>query len=624
MCGIVGIIRRNPDVDPTPVAAMRRALRHRGPDSHGEYVSDHVALGATRLAIIDVQGGDQPLFNEDKNITLIANAEIYNFVELRLDMEAKGHRFKTASDCEVIVHLYEEYGEDFVDHLRGMFAVALWDEEKKKLVLARDRMGEKPLYVAELEDGLVFASEMKAILASGLVPFELDPDGVNYFFHFHYLPDPWTAVRGVRKLPGGHIRVIHADTWRSVESRYWRIEDIEPLEGDPVEHIREELETLASLVVRSDVPVGISLSGGMDSSLLAALAAKSYSGTLTAFCAGYSGRPPGDERIEARALADHLKIPFYDVEIEPAEVVDLFSDLTFQRDEPVADISGHGYFAIMRAAREKGIPVMLLGQGGDELFWGYPWVRAAAEATARKDRLLTGERGAVRDYWRLNGDGLFENLRALKRDRESNPERPVFLEQSLTFKAGAPFLERLFHPEFAERMSSTDPMNFFARPRPWPAPEIIATQAICETYLRENGLTQGDRLSMACSVEMRAPLVDFKLVETIVGLRKNRSDLRLPAKSWLKDAAAHLLPEWVLRRPKKGFSPPTPEWMAAIFQAHGGGLQDGYLVNQGVLTQAMANALSKGPDRNVPGVSMAYKALVLETWCRRMSRQATA
>ncbi|HYO62164.1 MAG TPA: asparagine synthase (glutamine-hydrolyzing), partial [Pyrinomonadaceae bacterium] len=390
MCGISGLISREritPD-DAARVAAMSRALAHRGPDGAGEHRAPHVALAARRLAVIGLEGGAQPLYDEGRSLALVANGEIYNHVELRRRLSPRGHLFKTRSDCEAILHAYAEYGLDCVNHLRGMFAFALWDGARRRLVLARDPMGEKPLYLYERDGRLLFASEMKALLRSGEVPFELDAEAVNLYFHYQYVPEPRTAIRGVRKLDAAHLLVVEVEPWRVWEKCYWRMDDAPPLDADSTCAIAGRLEEVSELVVRADVPVGVALSGGLDSSAVAALATRRVKGPLHAFSVGYAGRPEGsDERDEAQALARHLGLPFHEVEIEAREVVEFFPELNYWRDDPVADYAGHSYYAVMRRARAEGVPVMLQGQGGDELFWGYPQLRQAARESLQKESL---------------------------------------------------------------------------------------------------------------------------------------------------------------------------------------------------------------------------------------------
>ena len=288
MCGISGVITKkklSPELK-TAVARMNNAQIHRGPDSAGEYFSEHIALGMRRLSIIDREGGCQPLYNENKSRALIINGEIYNYVELRERLKSCGRRFQTETDGEVILHLYEENPSDFINHLRGMFAFVLWDEKRRHLILARDRMGEKPLYIYETEERILFASELKSLLSSRLVPFELDARAVNLYFHYQYVPEPLTAIKNVRKLDAARLLIIDAENWKKEEKTYWKMEDAPPLEGEPPDVIREKLEEVSRLIVRSDVPVGVALSGGLDSSAVAAFAVRQKS-DLRAFSVGY-------------------------------------------------------------------------------------------------------------------------------------------------------------------------------------------------------------------------------------------------------------------------------------------------------------------------------------------------
>jgi len=638
MCGISGIVTRAPTSPEqrSLVARLSAAQVHRGPDGAGEYADAHTHLAARRLSIIDLEGGAQPLHNEDESVALVANGEIYNFVELRAQLESRGHRFRTGGDCEVIVHLYEEFGLKFVDHLRGMFALALWDKRRRRLVLARDRMGEKPLYLRERDGQLVFASELKALVRAGAVPFELDAEAVNLYFHYQYVPEPKTALKGVRKLDAAHLLVVDVDQWRVSEECYWRMEDAPPLAGDPGELIRERLEEVSGLVMRSDVPVGVALSGGLDSSAVAALAARARPGAVSAFSVGYEGRPESDERADAEDLARQLGLPFREVELTTREIVAFFPELNYWRDDPIADISGHGYYAVMRLARGHGVPVMLQGQGGDELFWGYPQLRQAALESLRKNsaRGRSGPRALARyvsptapqtlsrselSAWARDLGGARSGWRQFQSHRASPPNRMIFYDASPDFRSAARGIYPYYGQRFVEELNGRDAAEMFTFEGPWPDVEATLTRLVCATYLRENGITQGDRLGMASSVEMRLPLADHKLVETVVGLRKTNSDVRLSPKTWLKAAVKDLLPAGVLDRPKRGFAPPTREWHDALFAAYGDSLRDGHLTRSGVLSREGGDTFARGEFPAGATCPLSFKALVLEQWCRAMS-----
>lgn len=636
MCGICGIIDREP-LAPEHlgrVARMNEGLIHRGPDSAGEFHDTHLALAMRRLSIIDLSGGWQPLYNEDRSLVLIANGEIYNFVELRARLKGKGHRFSTGSDAETILHLYEEYGTACVHHLRGMFAFALWDIKEKRLLLARDRMGEKPLYLYQLDGQLIFASEMKALLCSGLVPFELDPVAVNLYFHYQYVPEPATPIKGVRKLEAAWILTVNVDPWEIKEDCYWRMEDSPALDGDPAELIRAELEEISELVIRSDVPVGVALSGGLDSSAIAALTVRQYPDTMHAFSVGYPDRPPCDERDDARALADYLGMPFHDIELATSDMVTFFPELVAWRDDPIADISGYGYYAVMRLAREHGVPVILQGQAGDELFWGYPWVRQGVKESIEKGAIWQKGWGALPHYIRLERPrgfrpghikrwvrdlfGVRPGWSRFQRHKASPCDRMIFYDLTPDFQMACKQVENMYTPNFVESLDGASAFDLFTFPQPWSRVDITITRLACQTYLLENGMVQGDRLSMASSVELRLPLVDYRLVETVIGLRKARPDHHLPPKAWFKAALKDVLPHWVINRPKRGFAPPVRAWHQALFAVYGSMLEDGYLVQEGILSPESAKGLSEGPFPPAAIAPLSFKALVLEIWCRQL------
>jgi asparagine synthase (glutamine-hydrolysing) len=591
MCGICGVVARRPPFDLSVVARMSESLAHRGPDSGNVYVDDGVALAVRRLAVIDVAGGTQPLFNEDRSLVLVANGEIYNYRELRARLRARGHAFRTESDCEVIVHLFEERGPDAVEDLRGMFAFALWDVRRRRLLLARDRMGEKPLYLLETKDALVFASELRALVGSGLVPFELDPAAVDLFFHYQYVPEPATPVPGIRKQRRATTLALDADAWRTSERRYWEVTGAEPLRHDPATRLRRELDELFPLVVHADVSVGVALSGGLDSAIVAALGARASGGELRAFAVGYTGAPWHDERADARALARFLDLPFAEIELSPDDVVDALPSVVDEADDPIADMAGFGYRAVMRLAGDHGVRVMMLGQGGDELFWGYEWLRTAA---TRSREALAGGAGRV--------------------------TAPCELIPS--FAAARAELPSLYTEDFAARLREDPVSPFLPGDLSADSVDVAWTAAIADTYLLENGIAQGDRHSMAASVELRLPLVDHRLVEAVIGLRKQASDLDLPPKSRLRESVRDLLPADVLERPKRPFLTPIGEWQRVLFAHYGDLLRDGYLAEAGIFSRPALAALASGPMGKRIATPVSYKALVLELWCRSLASRA--
>jgi asparagine synthase (glutamine-hydrolysing) len=644
MCGIAGVISRQPlkNDDLAAIRAANRVMIHRGPDGAGEFLAGgsdsraHLFMAMRRLSIIDLAGGHQPLRNEDQSLALIANGEIYNYIELRDSLTARGHGYRTGSDCESMLHLYEEHGLEFVHRLRGMFAFALWDQSRRRLVLGRDRMGEKPLYLHRTPDRIVFASEMKVLLAACGSDFDLDAAAVHSYLHYGWIPDPTTAVRGIRKLPAGHLMTIDVDRWEVREFPYWDLLSAPPVSGDAGELIRAELDTIASMVVRSEVPIGVALSGGVDSSLIARLAARHSSTPVHAFSVGYPGRPAQDERAAARAWAEQLGLPFHEVEISPGEMLDGFPRLNFLRDDPIADIAGFGYFALSERARSEGCKVLLQGQGGDELFWGYPWSVRAVRHSERKARgapvrpleeLLAqlpfrfSRPHLVRLAFLLGG--LLAGWRHLTPGAASRAGRLVLHDLTDTYQMAAHAVHSTYARGFAQRVGDHDPGSFFdARPNGQRV-DLQILNLVCAGYLRENGLSQGDRLSMANSVELRLPFVDHRLAELVVGLQKTSPAFALAPKQWLRDATEQWLPEKIFARPKLGFNPPVSGWISSLRERFRNELRDGYLVSSGVLDHSAARRLCEPASRLGCMNDLFIKYLCLEFWCRGMREACT-
>jgi asparagine synthase (glutamine-hydrolysing) len=649
MCGIVGFIARH-KLAPRDVEAVKRANRamlHRGPDGSGEYCDRagsategaHLFMAMRRLSIIDLKQGWQPLKNEDESIAVIANGEIYNHVELRADLELRGHRFRTHSDCEVLSHLYEQYDLDFVHKLRGMFAFALWDGRKRRLILGRDRMGEKPLYLHASSDGIWFASELKTLLSTGRTPFELDAPAIDSYLHYGWIPEPQTAVAGVHKLQAGHLLVIDTDPWKYSERCYWRLENAPVLSGDPIELVRAELDAIGRQIVRSDVPIGVALSAGFDSSLAAALAVKNKSSRVHAFTIGYQGAPGQDERGMAAQFADSLGMEFHSIELATSDMTRQFPKLAFDRDDPIADIAGYGYFMLSKSAREAGCPVLLQGQGGDELLWGYPWAQQAVHHSLRKlagnpignfealcAQLPKGWSRPQLVRWAYVMGGLMAGWRQLSPGRRSAERQLVAYDLSDPYQIGAHAAESTYTPRFRAAIDESlqRPADFLRRIEEDSRVDIRIIALLCRGYLLENGLAQGDRLSMANSVEVRLPLVDYRLAETLVGIQKNAPLYEDRPKRLLIDAARDLVPGYVVNRPKRGFNPPANTWVSALRTNWGEELRDGALVQTQVLNTNAAEQLVRPAWRFGPSYDLFQKYIVLEFWYRGMQSIARA
>lgn len=638
MCGIYGVVEMGGicDADRELLRRLSSSLVHRGPDGAGEHVGDCVGIGMRRLSIIDLDHGFQPLWNERHTIALVANGEVYNYVELRDRLSAAGHRFGSGSDCETIVHAYEEYGDEFLHHLRGMFAFALLDIESRRLILARDRLGEKPLYLHERGSRLVFTSELQSMVASGAVPFELDSAAIHDYLMWGFVPEPHSAVAGTRKLGPGHRIDIDLASGKRVERRWWDAMSAPPIDAEPAHVISETLEGIGRIISRSDVPVGVALSGGVDSNLVAALALRHRPQGIHAFTVGYSGRSRHDETHMAAQSARRLGIPHSVVRLEPDAVADGFSDLCLRRDEPIADISGSGYLALMRLSKDHGVPVLMLGQGGDELFWGYPWAVTAVRETIRKMALLRGEVGFWQyarpsrppmsrpglTSWLLGGFGIGNGIRSFRRDRLSSPDRIVFWDARESWQRAEDGERCLASDDFVARTRDVDSSRFFTGPELYERPDLAVTGLLLKTYLLGNGVNQCDRLSMACSVECRLPLIDYRLVEVAIGLQKAAPDWQQPRKQRLLSGARDFVPPEVYARRKRGFTPPWRAWMKAIFRKHGRDLVRGVLYEHGVvrdLTGVTSPLDAVGRPRE-----LMIPLLILEQWARGMKRLASS
>src|SRR5437899_7586353 len=372
MCGIAGIVaaERGPLADAADIRRMCRAIEHRGPDDEGVYVSSRVGLGMRRLSIIDLSTGHQPIHNEDRSVWIVFNGEIYNFAELRNQLEARGHQFYTNSDTEVIVHLYEDHGSDCVHHLRGMFAFGLWDENRQRLLLARDRFGKKPLHYALHQGRLLFGSEIKALLAAEPALADVDPNGLLNFFYFGYIPDPLTAFHRIHKLPPGHL--LEFDRGHTRVRRYWNLPDYGTHDPKSEEECLEELEQRLEEAVRirliSDVPLGALLSGGVDSSTVVALMARASSKRVKTFSIGFANQD-FNEADHARMIARQFDTEHHELIIDP-DIEQTVDHITRIMEEPFGDSSAVPTYHVCRMAREH-VTVALAGDGGDELFAGY-------------------------------------------------------------------------------------------------------------------------------------------------------------------------------------------------------------------------------------------------------------
>jgi asparagine synthase (glutamine-hydrolysing) len=569
MCGIVGIVKMNPEttVDGLRLARMRDTLFHRGPDGDGLFVEGPAGLGHRRLSIVDVAGGHQPMPNEDQTVWIVFNGEIYNHASLRPELEARGHRYRTRSDTETILHLYEEEGDRCVERLQGMFAFAIWDAPRNRLLLARDRLGIKPLYYARTDQALVFASEIKAILESGLIRPEFNEAILPEYLAARFVAGEETFFRGIRKLlPGRTLSWSPAEGFR--ERRYWR----PPVETDDTPasfeeqacDVRDRLEATVRSHLMSDVPLGLFLSGGLDSTGLAALMAPMVKEPIRTFSVGFS-ETEANELSYARLAARSVGAEHREVIVSAEEFFKVLPRLIWHEDEPIAFDSSVPLYFVSRLARDH-VKVVLTGEGADELFLGYDY---RYRVTALNERL-------GRFYWNLVPGRLRQHIQRLITMLPQTVRR--YAERS--FLAYEPGLRGLFFENFAVFpqalqqeliqdkgiLTARDPYAEGLRACEEHTGGILErmSHADLQTYLVELLMKQ-DQMSMAASIESRVPYLDHRLVERVAAIPGRVRLHGWRTKAVLRKALRDLVPREILTRRKMGFPVPMGRWLRGPF-----------------------------------------------------------
>jgi asparagine synthase (glutamine-hydrolysing) len=563
MCGIAGFLNRDGErADREILERMTATLVHRGPDGSGFHIDGPVALGHRRLAIIDVNGGAQPMANEDGSVWVTYNGELYNEPGLRADLVRKGHRYRTNCDTESLVHLYEEHGPDFVRYLNGMFALALWDARRSRFVLARDRMGQKPLFYSELASGgFAFGSEPKSLLAHPEVSRQLDPNSLARYLFYEYIPAPHSIWSQIHKLPHGHLLVREAG--QSVIRRYW-----EPPEVEPAAHSFEEtaelfwtdLRCAVARHRRSDVPLGVFLSGGVDSSsVAAALAEVEPPSRIRTYSIGFED-PSFDESAFARSVAEHLGTDHHERIFSPKTLMELLPDVARWLDEPFGDASILPTHLLSVFAHEE-VKVVLGGDGADELLAGYPTFAAerAAGVFRRLPKSARTLAGAAVGRLPVDHGNISFDFKLKQFLRGASEPMALAHQRWLGSFSGTEISRLLVNPGEldveAEHMARANALPRAADPL---TRSLLLYQA---TYLPEDILTKVDRASMACSLEVRAPFLDTSLVDSIARLPASFKYTHGRTKRLLKQAASRRLPPTVLKRPKKGFGIPVARWL---------------------------------------------------------------
>ncbi len=598
MCGISGFVSTSLDADRAgPILrGMCAAIRHRGPDDEGYYADGHAALGIRRLSIIDVAGGHQPISNEDGTIWIVFNGEIYNFAELRDELRSRGHRFRTRSDTEVIVHLYEDAGLDCVTRLDGMFAFAIWDKARRRLFLARDRIGKKPLHYAALSDGIVFCSELKGLLKHPGITRDLSIPALTRYLIHDYVPAPRTIFRDIFKVPPGHRLVYEAGSVHA--SQYWDFPAPDRRADMPDEEGAERLQALLDAATRrrlvSEVPLGAFLSGGIDSSAVAALMARNSPSTVKTFCVGFPEKS-FDETGYARRVASYLGTEHHEDVMTPRAILDLIGRIADLLDEPLADASVLPTYLLSRFTRER-VTVALSGDGGDEMFAGYPTYQAHRVA-----RLMTWAPHPVLGWTRGVAARLpvsYDNFSLDFKIKKfvSGLGHPPELRHAIWLGSFATQeLPSLFARETWQQVCEDDPFSevrAYARAagnRDWLG-RLLYLDA--KLYLQDGVLVKVDRASMACSLEVRCPFLDTAVVEFTSRLPASKKLRGLTTKHLLKRSLRSLLPPEILNRPKKGFGVPLGFWirgdLRALFQDM---LSPARIARQGIFNESAVDRL---------------------------------
>jgi asparagine synthase (glutamine-hydrolysing) len=627
MCGIAGRFNDDPlrPVHRDLLEAMTNAVAHRGPDAAGYYLGPGIGLGHRRLSIIDLATGDQPLSNEDGTVWTVFNGEIYNFAEVRANLIARGHRFKTGSDTEIIVHGYEQWGERCVDQFRGMFAFAVWDCANRRLLLARDRLGVKPLYYAALPGrGIVFGSELKSLLEDPDVPRDWEPEAIDAYLTLLYIPAPATVYRGIRKLPPAHVLVAERGILRV--SRYWDL----PFTGDG-DAAREaayldQLDSLLTESVRlrqvSDVPLGAFLSGGVDSSAVAAYMVETSHRPPVTISVGFD-HAAYDELAHAKRVAEHLGCEFHPRTVTP-DIVALLPRLAWHFDEPFGDSSAVPTYYVSKEARAL-VTVALSGDGGDELWAGY--TRHRVEHWEQRARARLGSAASAAGTLAQALPISVKGARALRHLATTSADAYAIKHAYGMFEPDAKM--RLYSPDFRRTVRHADPLatfrDLYARCTSTD-PVDRALYVDVHTYMVDDILTKVDRMSMAVSLEAREPLLDHRLLEfaarvpTSLKLREGRG------KYLLRKVLDRRIPRAILERGKHGFEAPIGEWLRGPLAPMTGDLLcDGRLRERGLFNDREITRLWREHRAgDADHRHRLWQLVMLELWFRQFIDRAPA
>lgn len=621
MCGICGKVSWNGPVDPFLVQLMMDKMVHRGPDDEGVYVGQQVVLGHRRLSIIDLELGKQPISNEDNTVWIVFNGEIYNFIQLRSELIRAGHRFRTNTDTEVIVHLYEQYGEHCVDKLSGMFAFAIWDVRKRRLFLARDRVGIKPLYYSLNNNSLIFASEINALMADPSVKREINPQTIDKFLTCLYTPGPETMFRSIRKLQPGHYLIcedgklhLHQywDLTFTAETRKWCLEDAT---AELVDLLRD---TVRSHMI-SDVSVGVLLSGGVDSTGLLSFCVEETNKKVKTFTIGFGGEQFSDERSYARIAAQRYGTEHYETTISPEDFRDFLPTYVRHMEEPICEAPAIALYYVTRLAREH-VKVLISGEGGDEAFAGYQNYRNLVwlERIKQLGWPLAGWAQLMLNRLSAMGASRFTRYAALMElpleeyyySRSAGPQSPfVRLREDLyatDFRAQIdPDLSLQYIRKCFENVGNQSPLN-----------KMLYVDT--KTWLPDDLLIKADKMTMANSVELRVPLLDHKVLEFAASLPVEFKLKGMTTKYILKRALKGRVPRQVIKRKKAGLPVPLQSWISGELKGFSRDLLlDRTTLGRNYFRKEAIEKLLQGAEKEGKYGKEIFSLIVLELWHRQ-------
>lgn len=628
MCGICGKLNLDeaPGVDATLIQTMLETIHHRGPDDEGIYTSAPIGLGHCRLSIIDLSTGHQPLSNEDGTIWIVFNGEIYNYRELRTSLQGKGHTFKTQTDTEVIVHLFEELGAECLQKLRGMFAFAIWNDKNKTLFLARDRVGIKPLYYCLTGKSLVFSSEIKAILVDPAVDRAISSDAMDRFLTFGYLPGEETLLKGIFKLAPGSYLMVKDN--RPEIRQYWDLSFSKPGERSSQKEAEKQLIDLLSETVEqhmiADVPVGVLLSGGVDSTAVLSFAVERTDKKVSSYTVGFSGTGVADERPYARLAAETFGTQHYDMTISAADFAAFMPQYVWYMEEPVCEPPAIALYYVSKFARNN-VTVLLSGEGGDEAFAGYSNYRNLLWLE-RVKRALSPLNGVLAAGLRTAGS-IFHLPRVAKYEALMYAVFPNYY-CSRTASPGTSTNgegNRLYSPEFAQTISRERTFEPFRRLQSQVRGQSTLDAMLyidTKTWLPDDLLIKADKMTMANSLELRVPLLDHRVLEFAAALPSNLKVHGFTTKYLAKKALGRRVPKSILDRPKAGFPVPYEPWLRNdlrdwVYEV----LFDRGTTNRGYFSIPAVRELLARDALSQSGSKAIFSLVTLELWQRTFLEQ---